>query len=109
MKEFTANKPDLDLKITTIHDEEVEVKGRYLLSAAKSEEIMRFFNKVEEAYEKEKDSKKETRKSGIDLVADELEYVYDKDAQWFKDNIDLGLMNEILVYAAGIIGGLLKK
>ncbi len=108
MKEFKSNNPSIDAKVITIEGETVEVKGRYILSAKKSSEIMDWMG----SYERDEAKKpvKDKRLSGtLKIAASELEYLYDKDADWFLENLDVSTMTDMITYASEVVGGVLKK
>ena len=121
MKEFKSSNPNIDIKVTTLHGEEVEIKGRYILTAKKTGEIMDHaqseFAKEVKAKEVAKEAAKKAKKpippktlsQTIKDAATELEYVYDKDAAWFMEHLELTLINEIVTFAYEVIGGVVKK
>jgi hypothetical protein len=85
MAKFVAQKLDLDLELTTLKGEEIIVVPKEFINAQKCVEIMNHWTKLE------------------------LAMIYDKDKNWFLENIEPGTLTEILVYVAETIGGVKKN
>ena len=108
MENFKAQKLDLDFEIEILSGEIVNVKAKESMSASKCAEIIDAMAGIEERYNAiEKEDK--TSKDAINMVGEELALIYDQEAQWFIDNIDIPTLNEILHGAATIIGNVSKK
>jgi hypothetical protein len=103
MAKFVAQKLDLDLELTTLKGEEIIVVPKEFINAQKCVEIMNHWTKLENAAKKDKDS------NPLETIAIELAMIYDKDKNWFLENIEPGTLTEILVYVAETIGGVKKN
>lgn len=99
---FQAEKPDLTLELITLSGEEVNFEPAVPVSAR---EAVRITNKWKEIEQKQK----KTKSSAIELLATELAFIYPKSKEWFLDNFDFGVLNEILIYVAQTIGGIKKN
>ena len=105
MEKFTAEKPDLVLELITLFGEEITLEPTEIMSGTVALEVTKKWSKLE----KEEKGKEDGGKSSLEILAIELSYIYPKDTKWFLDNIDLGTLNEILIYVAKTIGGIKKK
>jgi len=107
MEKFVAEKPDLTLELTTLEGEEITLEPVEIMSGKAALEITDQWSKLEKENKENKENEK--YKSPFEILALELSHVYPKNAEWFLDNFDLGVLNKILIYVAQTIGGLKKK
>lgn len=108
MAKFQAEKPDLDLDLVTLSGEQILVKPKKIVNGQTAIEITNHWIKLE----KEQKKKRETNEEGLavmEVIAKELAYIYDKEANWFLNNFDVATLNEILMYVAETLGGIKKK
>lgn len=100
-KEFKAKEIDMDLRLETLDKEIVELSPRNKMSTDESLRIMTEWTKdnAEEAEGADK----------VNLLARELEVVYDKPAEWWSANFDIATLSDIVVFVAETIGGVQKK
>lgn len=101
MKSFEAKKVDLDLELTTLDGEVVKLSPKVPISTTEALRIMDAWSR------KEKESEEGINK--VLLIGKELEIVYEKKANWWADNFDIGTLSEVLVFVAEAIGGVRKK
>lgn len=99
MARFKAEEPDLVLELTTLAGEEITLSPTKQVSGKMAIEITQHWTELES-----KDGF-----SPINLISEELAYIYPKDSDWFLENFDLKTLNDILVYVAQTVGGLKKK
>ncbi|KKN59445.1 hypothetical protein LCGC14_0541570 [marine sediment metagenome] len=102
MQKFQAEKPDLTLELTTLSGEEFTLNPESPVSGKIALEITERWSVLEKKQKKEE-------LSGIEVIAEELSYIYPKEKEWFLENFDFGTLNTILTYVAQTIGGIKKK
>ena len=101
MAKFEAKKIDLDLELTTLDGEEVQLSPKISMSTEGTYTIMKAWTKMEE------DTEDGVEK--IILISKELAFIYPKDAKWFRDNLDFITLGTILEHVAKTIGNVQKK
>ena len=96
---FKANKVDLDLELTTLVGEEINLEPKVLVTAEEAVKIIDKWTKLE--------SNDEIGK--VDLLAKELSIVYEKEPSWWLQNFDVATLSEILKFVAESMGGVRKN
>jgi len=129
MKTFSAQAFDLDLELTMLNGETVELKPKELPSAGNVERILMLWRKLEEVFKdteiqfdiatkkREEDIKNgkkvesigDSNKLTFDLVAARLSIVYDKPKDWFMNNFHIDTLNKITEYISMEMTGFKKK
>lgn len=100
---FTAQKIDLGLELTKLDGvEEPLISPKITLFTAS--EVARIRG-VWETIEKEEDNKKKPLK----VMADQLALIYPKKSEWFMNNFDVKTLNDIVIYVAQTMGGIVKN
>jgi uncharacterized ubiquitin-like protein YukD len=103
MKEFTSKKIDLDIDLTTINNEQVELRYAGKLTAKESLNIVEKFTELETS----------DMKNGIErfmTVCKELNFLYPAyKAEWFLDNVDPETLQDMIRYISQGLAGLKKR
>jgi len=97
--EFKAESLDLDLELTTLTGEKVELKPKSVMNSTKAIEVTNSWTELE----------KDEDLNPLELIATELSFIYPKSKKWFMDNFDPATLNKILIHVAETIGGIKKK
>ncbi len=98
--EFKAEVPDLTLELTTLTGEQVILDPPKPVNGKIAKETMLKFVKMKEEDEEE---------MAVDIIVNQLAYIYPKSAEWFLENFDLNTLGQILRHVATTIGNIKKK
>lgn len=103
MKEFVSRRIDLDIDLTTLKNEKVELRYKGNLTARESLNFVEKFTEIE----------KEDVKNNVErflTVGKELHLLYpDYSADWFIDNVDPQVLQEMILYVSQGLAGLKKR
>ena len=103
MEKFQAKNPDLILELTTLGGEELTLKPTLILNA---ENVIKIINRWTILDNKQKEIEKP---NPIDLMSEQLGFIYPKDKAWFLENFDINTLNEIMTHVVETLGGLKKN
>ncbi len=98
--EFKAEVPDLTLELTTLEGEQVVLDPSKPVNGKVAREIMSTFTEMKE---------EDAEKMAVDIIVDQLAYIYPRTAEWFLENFDLSTLGQILKHVATTIGNIKKK
>lgn len=108
MPKFTAKKIDLDLELTTLSGEVVELSGP-VLSGAQAGAIYEKMDNEDNEFNK-RPQEERTPFAVARLYAEQLTQLYDmSDASWWLENLDAGTITEIKVFVGATLLGVKKK
>jgi hypothetical protein len=100
MAKFEAKEIDLDLELILLNKEEIKLSPKIELSTKNIMKIVDHWQKIEEpAVGSEK----------VVVLAKELALVYDKEEDWWLENLDVQTLSDVLQYVAETVGGLKKR
>jgi len=102
MEKFKAQSPDLILELTTLGDKELTLKPAFIMNAENVKKIINRWIILDKQEETDKPNP-------IDLIAEQLGFIYPKDKAWFLENFDVGTLNRIMMHVAGTLGELKKN
>ncbi len=102
---YVAKKLDLNLELTTLTGEEFKLSPKLIINGTNCVKLANEWKLLEQI----NNDKTENKLSGLELVAIELSYIYEKPKQWFIDNFDPVTIKEIVTYVAETMGGIQKK
>lgn len=105
---FIAKKIDIDLELTTLSGEVVELKPKFQISGKSCIKIAREFSLLEKN-NNALDKNDDTKKTGLEINAIELSMIYPKEKDWFVNNFDPQTIVDILVYVTDTIAGVQKN
>ena len=98
--EFKAIVPDLTLELTTLTGEQLILDPPKPVNGKVAKEIMSKFVETKED---------DAEEMAVDIIVNQLAYIYPKPAEWFLENFDLSTLGQILKHVAETIGNIKKK